>query len=59
MPAWMPVSRAMDGNFLESGASLEVPDVGEISHPCDWIPAIPAGMTDLNNLNCPGLNGLP
>jgi len=39
MPAWMPVSRAMDGNFLESGASLEVPDVGELSHPCAWIPA--------------------
>jgi len=37
----MPVSSAMDGNMplapmLESGAD---------SHPCDWIPAIHAGMT--------------
>ena len=46
IPAGMQESSAMDGNLPLCKWLIQAVHKSVASHPCDWIPAVHAGMTD-------------
>jgi len=50
IPAGMPESSAMDGNSPLCKCLIQYTHQPADSPPCDWIPAVHAGMTGFNHL---------
>ena len=50
IPAGMQESSAMDGNLPLCKCLIQAMHKSADSHPCDWIPAVHAGMTGFDHL---------
>jgi len=50
IPAGMQESSAMDGNLPLCKWLIQTMHKSADSHPCDWIPAVHAGMTGFDHL---------